>query len=775
MVEMVRFNEHHKRRHMSLSTIHLNLTVNAVYNKLNQHTLNINNTRIINIEPYNRVWFSIVNGTIYALPLFGDYAGPFKIQIENSNFIKFKFNFSPSSSLFSPSKHLLLALFNISSITFNNSSLNRYFIIQTLSLALNLNDSLLTIHKINGSMIKVYFSCDLYSSKDLPYQIQTLIDHYYSKRLELMRYFSLPLIEISIVRLSKQITTTPIVEIKKAFMTIRPRLFNNQTNISLRNNLIFFDQFYQPLVIVPLTIILIGLLICTIIAFCLCCNRHTTSSSSTLLLSNGSFINPNNKHLYQNYSYQQHRQQQEIYRKKHYIKDQKQFISKGIPVVFAEELEEKLEQTHTPLVMRIEKASFYNEQGRNELGKQVKEQQKRNEEVQDMPELVRDFLDPAEFFQQVKSICGINFFCGVPDSLLKDFCAYVTKNVPSSHHVIAVNEGSAIGLACGSYMATGHPSLVYLQNSGLGNIVNPIMSLATPGVYSLPMLLLIGWRGEPGKRDEPQHRIQGPATPGILAALGIPFQPLPDYHDGAGQALETAKRYMETAKGPYALLVKRQTFLPYALPKMRADLEAGLSLTREEALQCVTNHFQHRDVIVGTTGMLSRELFELRMKRGDGHERDFLTVGGMGHASSIALGIAIQKPNRTIYCLDGDGAVLMHMGVLANIAAAAPSNFKHIVFNNGTHDSVGGQPTVAGDYRQFSLCRIAQGCGYKHVMIATNEKEINEAMEKIRAINNDGPVLLELRIKTGHRKNLGRPTRSTNENRKDFMHFLQLS
>ncbi|CAF2560077.1 unnamed protein product [Rotaria sp. Silwood2] len=406
---------------------------------------------------------------------------------------------------------------------------------------------------------------------------------------------------------------------------------------------------------------------------------------------------------------------------------------------------------------------------------QVKEQQKRNEEVQDMPELVRDFLDPAEFFQQVKSICGINFFCGVPDSLLKDFCAYVTKNVPSSHHVITVNEGPAVGLACGSYMATGQPALVYLQNSGLGNIVNPIMSLATPGVYSLPMLLLIGWRGEPGKRDEPQHRIQGPATPGILAALGIPFQPLPDYHDGAGQALETAKRYMETAKGPYALLVKRQTFLPYSLPKRSADLEAGLSLTREEALQCVISHFQHRDVVVGTTGMLSRELFELRMKRDDGHERDFLTVGGMGHASSIALGIAIQKPNRTIYCLDGDGAVLMHMGILANIAAAAPSNFKHIVFNNGTHDSVGGQPTVAGDHKQFSLCHIAQGCGYKHVMIATNQNEIKEAMEKMRTINNDGPVLLELRIKTGHRKNLGRPTRSTNENRKDFMHFLQLS
>jgi len=406
---------------------------------------------------------------------------------------------------------------------------------------------------------------------------------------------------------------------------------------------------------------------------------------------------------------------------------------------------------------------------------QVKQQQKRNEEVKDMPELVRDFLDPAEFFQQVKTICGIDFYCGVPDSLLKDFCAYVTQNVPSNRHIITANEGSAIGLACGTYLATGKPSLVYLQNSGLGNIVNPIMSLAVPGVYSLPMLLLIGWRGEPGKRDEPQHRIQGPATPGILAALGIPFQTLPDYHEGAGQALETAKRYMETAKGPYALLVKRQTFLPYSLPKMNADVEAGLTLTREEALQCILKHFQHRDVVVGTTGMLSRELFELRKKRGDGHERDFLTVGGMGHASSIALGIAIQKPHRTVFCLDGDGAVLMHMGILANIAATAPSNFKHIVFNNGTHDSVGGQPTVAGDHKQFSFSQIAQGCGYKHVMIAKNENEINEAIEKLRAIKNDGPVLVELRIKAGHRKNLGRPTRSTNENRKDFMHFLQLS
>ncbi|CAF0945337.1 unnamed protein product [Didymodactylos carnosus] len=420
-----------------------------------------------------------------------------------------------------------------------------------------------------------------------------------------------------------------------------------------------------------------------------------------------------------------------------------------------------------PKVIRFIQTSSYLLQSVEE---QVAQQKKRNEEVQDMPELVRDFLDPAEFFRQIKSI-GIDFFCGVPDSLLKDFCAYVTKNVPKEQHIITVNEGAAVGLAAGYHLATGKPAMVYLQNSGLGNIVNPIMSLATPGVYSMPMLLLIGWRGEPGKRDEPQHRIQGPATPGILAAQGIPFQPLPDYHDGAEQALQTAKRYMETAHGPYALLVKRQTFLPYKLPKISMDDQ--FELTREGAMQYVVNGLHQRDVVVGTTGMLSRELYEYRQSRGDGHERDFLTVGSMGHASSIALGIALQKSERQVFCMDGDGAILMHMGVLATIAASGPKNFKHIVINNGTHDSVGGQPTVAMDHEKFSLSQIAKGCGYKEVMVATKKEEIDKCMQIIRQTT--GPVLLEIKVKTGHRKNLGRPTRSTTENKKDFMHFLQLS
>ncbi len=195
------------------------------------------------------------------------------------------------------------------------------------------------------------------------------------------------------------------------------------------------------------------------------------------------------------------------------------------------------------------------------------EQKKRNEEVQEMTELIRDFLDPVEFFKSLKRTANVDFFCGVPDSLLKDFCAYVTSNTNKEQHIITANEGSAVAAAAGYYLATGKTPLVYMQNSGLGNIVNPIMSLATPSVYSIPMLLLIGWRGEPGKRDEPQHIVQGQATPGLLASLNIPFQVLPDYEEGANQVLASAKQYMDNAKGPYCLLVKRQTFLPYKLPK----------------------------------------------------------------------------------------------------------------------------------------------------------------------------------------------------------------
>lgn len=355
---------HHQ--HMSSSLMKMDFNAHAVYNKLYHRSLNLTYASISSIEPRNKLWFAIENATVYALPLFGDYPGPFHIQLLSTQLIElnFKFHFTPSKSLFSPSNHLLLALFNISSTNFHRSTMNRYHLIQTLSSALNLSTHFLTVHKINGTMIKVYFSCDFYNSStnNLTYQIQNLVQYYYTNRIDLIKQFSLPLIEISIIRLSKSSTvaTTPIMfELKKAAMTIRSRLSKNQTSKLLpsSSSTIHFQQFYQPLVLVPLIIILLGLILCTIIAFCLCCNRHSSSTSTLLLPTNAQHL-PINKHLYQNYNYHKYRQQDEYFKRNYSLQDQRQFISKGIPVVFAEELEEKLEQTHTPLVMRIEKAPF---------------------------------------------------------------------------------------------------------------------------------------------------------------------------------------------------------------------------------------------------------------------------------------------------------------------------------------------------------------------------------------------------------------------------------
>ncbi|CAL8121688.1 unnamed protein product [Orchesella dallaii] len=405
---------------------------------------------------------------------------------------------------------------------------------------------------------------------------------------------------------------------------------------------------------------------------------------------------------------------------------------------------------------------------------QYQEQKRRNEDAGVLTELVRDFLEPSAFYKAVKEI-GIDFYTGVPDSLLKDFCAFVTDHVPSSHHIIAPNEGAAVAVAAGYHLASSKAPLVYMQNSGLGNAVNPLVSLCAPEVYSIPMLLLIGWRGEPGKRDEPQHLVQGQVTPGLLAALGIPFQPLPDYFEGAQQALYTAKKHMERTLTPYALLVKRQTFAPYKMQKLTVLDEVEHSrMQREDAIETVINTVSDRDIIVGTTGMLSRELFELRKMREEGHERDFLTVGCMGHATSIALGIAIRKPTRRIFALDGDGALIMHMGSMATIAQTSPPNLTHIVLNNGAHDSVGGQPSAASK-DTFSIPELAIAAGYRSAQVATNAEEIMQAIKNVQLPGEKGPNMIEIKIRRGSRKNLGRPTRTPVQNKMDFMHFVAIN
>jgi len=405
------------------------------------------------------------------------------------------------------------------------------------------------------------------------------------------------------------------------------------------------------------------------------------------------------------------------------------------------------------------------QEGQDELQRQ----QARNEEAGSFTELVRDFLDPADFHAAVKRQ-GIDFFTGVPDSLLKDYCAFVTANEAKERHVITANEGAAVALATGYHLSSGKTGMVYLQNSGLGNIVNPIMSLASTSVYSIPMLLLVGWRGEPGKRDEPQHVTQGKATPGLLAACGIPFQTLPDYIEGAEQTLYTARKHMEVTKGPYCLLVKRQTFLPYKLQVQHNTFD-DMPMNREEAVEEIIQGLRERDVVVGTTGMLSRELFELREKFGHGHEKDFLTVGSMGHASSIALGVAMQRPRRQIFCLDGDGAALMHMGNMSTVGSMGNGNYNHIIINNGAHDSVGGQPSDALS-PDFDICKVALGLGYKQAISVTTPEEVQAGVQAMRSM--DGPVLMEIRVRKGGRKNLGRPTRTPIQNKTDFMHFLAI-
>lgn len=374
-------------------------------------------------------------------------------------------------------------------------------------------------------------------------------------------------------------------------------------------------------------------------------------------------------------------------------------------------------------------------------------------------------LNPAVFYQALQD-SGIDFFCGVPDSLLKDFCAYMTQTVPQKNHIITANEGNAVALAAGYHLSTGKTGMVYLQNSGLGNMVNPLMSLAAPGVYSVPVLLLIGWRGEPGVKDEPQHITQGRVTQEMLKVMEIPCHVLPQEEAAMKQVLSVAKQHFEKKKSPFCLLVKSKTF---SACKLLAE-PPKFPLTREEALRKVVESLTPSDPIVSSTGMLSRELFELRVTRNMGHERDFLTVGSMGHASCIALCIALNKPDRRVYCLDGDGAVLMHMGALATVGQQGLPNLHHIVFNNGAHDSVGGQPTDAGHHDTFFLPKIALACGYKEAFSVSTEDEIETGMKRL--ITQPGPILMEVKIRLGSRADLGRPTRTTQENKGDFMEFL---
>lgn len=356
-------------------------------------------------------------------------------------------------------------------------------------------------------------------------------------------------------------------------------------------------------------------------------------------------------------------------------------------------------------------------------------------------------IQPKDFFEAM-SARGVGFYAGVPDSLLANFCAYVDDHGGRDQHLITANEGNAVALA-----------MVYMQNSGLGNTVNPLTSLADPEVYKVPMLLVVGWRGEPGFKDEPQHVKQGRVTLPQLDVLKIPHWVL-DANSDVNAILDAAFASMRERNAPVALVVRKDTFAKYKPQNTPAEAS---NLAREAALEQLLQLCAEDDLIVSTTGKTSREVFELRVKNGQ-KQRDFLTVGGMGHTASIVLGVAIGQPQRRVVCLDGDGSLLMHMGSMPVIAGYKPERFVHVLLNNGSHESVGGQATAAG---LVNFAQLADAVGYAGYAVANDVSSLQQAWQSLA--HKQGPVLLEVKIKNGSRDDLGRPTTTAEQNKLAFM------
>ena len=362
-------------------------------------------------------------------------------------------------------------------------------------------------------------------------------------------------------------------------------------------------------------------------------------------------------------------------------------------------------------------------------------------------------INVKDFVNYLKNI-NIDFFTGVPDSQLSSFVDYIEENCKN---IIAANEGNALGIASGYNLSTNKFPLVYLQNSGLGNIVNPISSLTHSEVYSIPVVYLIGWRGQPGVHDEPQHIKQGAITLDLLELLDIDYTVITKETD-FGDLKEIFEnkfiRQLNDGKS-VAIVVSKDAFEEYKIKKYNDN-----SLTRELAIQTIVDFLSDEDMIISTTGKSSRELFEYREDLKQGHGNDFLTVGSMGHSSSIALGVSLNTPNKRIFCFDGDGAILMHMGSLALIGSMNPKNFYHILFNNSAHESVGGLPTIMSD---ICIDELVLACGYNKVYNASSVDELYDVLPNF--IEDNGPVFLNIDVNLESRKDLGRPTTLPIENK----------
>lgn len=358
-----------------------------------------------------------------------------------------------------------------------------------------------------------------------------------------------------------------------------------------------------------------------------------------------------------------------------------------------------------------------------------------------------------------------DFYTGVPDSQLKPLCNYLinTYGIDKNHHIIAANEGNCVGLAAGYYLSTNKVPVVYMQNSGEGNIINPVASLLNEKVYNIPMIFIIGWRGEPGVHDEPQHIYQGEITIKLLDDMNIKSFII-DKDTSLEELDKIMKKFNKLLnEGKQVAFVVRKNALEY---EEKVIYKNDNSMTREEIIEHITK-ISKNDPIISTTGKASRELFEIREKNKESHEYDFLTVGSMGHSSSIALGVAINKPNKKVWCIDGDGALLMHMGSLPVIGSINPNNLVHILINNGAHETVGGMPTAISNTK---ITDIAKACNYKKVYSVDNFKDLDKVLKEVK--DNNELTFIEILSSIGARSDLGRPTTTANENKENFMKYL---
>jgi phosphonopyruvate decarboxylase len=374
-------------------------------------------------------------------------------------------------------------------------------------------------------------------------------------------------------------------------------------------------------------------------------------------------------------------------------------------------------------------------------------------------------LNPNNFFNYLKNK-GIQFYTGVPDSLLKELNNVILLNTESKDHIITANEGSAIGVATGYHFATKKIPMVYLQNSGTGNIINPLMSLAHKDVYSIPMLIVIGWRGEPGVKDEPQHIAQGSCMIDLINSLNVTYDILPNNENEANEVLDKALGLIKEESRPHILLVKKNTFEKCT---EKVSIVNNYHIYRKEAIEKLIKFF-NKDIILSTTGKISRELLESADEIGMNHDNIFLNVGAMGHVSMISLGIALNT-NKKVLCVDGDGSVIMHMGNLTSIGTIKCNNLVHVVLNNGMHESVGIQPTTAFD---VNLSKVAESCGYSYCKQVSNLEDLEKELNFISESNFEKAVFLEVLInnKVNYTHELSRPKKSPIERKDKFINFI---